>query len=226
MFSIKHSLLIILLIAAPTLALAEENTAASDKFPAFQQLQSFASGLETFSADFEQTILDQNGRAGEVVHGTFSLSRPNLFRWDYSGDFPQQIIGDGSKIWIHDIELEQVSVKAQPQTVAESPALLLLQPETLEEYFVVADMGDHETLALLSLTPKSEDPTFQRLLLGLVDKLPQLLILEDGFGQRTEIRFSQQQLNQPIEAGQFIFIAPPGADIIGDVAVIESQPGQ
>lgn len=220
MFNVKHLLLLISFFSVPLTAVAESDPGSGDAGRALLQLQAFSNNLDTFSASFEQVIISPNGHAGDALEGKFSLSRPNLFRWDYAGEFPQLIIGDGTKIWIHDIELEQVSVKAQPQTVAESPALLLLQPESLDDYFVIADLGESEGLALLSLTPKTEDPTFERILLGLSDNLPGLLVIEDGFGQRTEIRFSQQQLNQPMSPQEFIFTAPEGADIIGDVPVV------
>ncbi|MCF6262251.1 MAG: outer membrane lipoprotein carrier protein LolA [Xanthomonadales bacterium] len=214
---IPSSLLVLgLLFFQPNLAIAEIEVDTNTQPQAFEQLQHFANSLNTFSASFEQVVLSPNGHSGDIVSGTFSLSRPNLFRWDYVGDFPQLIIGDGSKIWIYDIELEQVSVKAQPQTVEESPVLLLLQPDSLEQYFTVADLGVVEGMALLSLTPKAVDSAFQRLLIGLRNNMPDLLVLEDGFGQRTEIRFSQQLINQVIEPAQYIFVIPAGSDVIGD----------
>jgi len=227
MFKVILSSLLVLVLGLlffqPNSVVAETAVDTNTQPQAFQQLQQFANGLNTFSASFEQVILSPNGHNGDTVSGTFSLSRPNLFRWDYAGDFPQLIIGDGSKIWIHDIELEQVSVKAQAQTVAESPALLLLQPDSLEQYFTVADLGIVEGMALLSLTPKAVDGAFQRLLIGLRNNLPDLLVLEDGFGQRTEIRFSQQLINQVVEPAQYIFVIPDGADVIGDGNVAENN---
>jgi len=224
MFKLKQALLFMLFFPVSFAVLAESDSdvGGADQ-QALQQLQVFAKDLETFSASFEQVILSPNGHVGDVVEGKFSLSRPNHFRWDYAGEFPQLIVGDGNKIWIHDIELEQVSVKVQPQTAAESPALLLLEPASLDEYFVIADLGENEGLALLSLTPKKDDPAFERILLGLRNNLPGLLVIEDGFGQRTEIRFSMQQRNQPISSEQFTFIAPIGADVIGDVPTADTR---
>lgn len=223
---IPVSLLVLaLMFFQPKLAAAETTVETETQPQAFQQLQQFASGLNSFSAVFEQVIIDPNGNSGDTVGGTFSLSRPDLFRWDYAGEYPQLIIGDGSKIWIHDIELEQVSVKPQPQTVAESPALLLLQPDELDQYFTVADLGMVEGVALLSLTPIAADGTFQRLLIGLRNNLPDLLVLEDGFGQRTEIRFSQQLINQAIEPAQYVFVIAEGTDVIGDAGNLENTEG-
>ena len=221
----KRLLLCLFMVFFAPLTFAVESEEAAVEMSAFQQLQVFAKELCNFSASFEQTIINSNGHAGEVVSGQFSLSRPNLFRWDYVGDFPQQIIGDGEKIWIHDVELEQVSVKTQAQTVAESPALLLLQPGSLEQHYTVAELGVSEGLSLLSLTPKNEDSSFQRLLIGLAKTMPVMLVLEDSFGQRTEIQFTQQQINSDIDTDIYIFEPPQGVDIIGDMSLVDAEIG-
>ncbi len=181
-----------------------------------QQLEIFASKLNSFSANFSQQIRSANGRLEEPEAGQFKLLRPNLFRWDYTGEYPQQIVADGSQVWIYDIELEQVSVKPQAQSVDESPALVLLQPEKLDDFFVVTELGENPSgAAMLSMTPKSKDAAFERIIVALMNNLPQLLILEDSFGQRTEISFTEQQLNPEITADQFHFSAPAGTDVIG-----------
>lgn len=181
-----------------------------------QQLETFASNMNSFAANFSQQIRSANGRLEEPEAGQFKLLRPNLFRWDYHGEYPQQIVADGSQVWIYDIELEQVSIKPQAQSVGESPALVLFQPEKLDEFFVVTELGeDQNGSAMLSMTPRSKDAAFERIILTLSNNIPQLLILEDGFGQRTEISFTEQLMNPEIEATQFQFTAPEGTDVIG-----------
>ena len=185
------------------------------------QLMAFAKNLNSFKAEFKQTIQSQNGHWDEPVTGQFTLARPNLFRWDYQGDFPQQIVGDGEQIWIYDVELEQVSVKLQAQTIAESPALVLIQPQDLDKYFVVKALGSNDGVALMASLPKAPDPTFDRILLGFKDNLPVSLVIEDAFGQRTEIHFSQPRMNLAIDEKVFTFTPPPGADIIGEAVSLK-----
>lgn len=193
------------------------STAALAETPSAQhQLEAFASNMNSFSANFSQQIRSANGHLEEPESGQFKLLRPNLFRWDYGGEYPQQIVADGSQVWIYDLELEQVSIKPQAQSVDESPALVLLQPEKLDEFFVVTELGeDLNGSAMLSMTPRSKDAAFERIILALRDNIPQILILEDGFGQRTEISFTEQLMNPEIETDQFQFTAPDGTDVIG-----------
>ena len=202
-------LLVLISLCSSTLVYAQSPAAE-------QQLEAFASNLTSFSSNFSQQIRSPNGILDEPETGRFQLLRPNLFRWDYHGQYPQQIIADGQQVWIYDLELEQVSVKPQAQSVAESPALVLLQPQNLAQHFIVTELGeDGNGAGLLALTPRVKNASFDRILISLSNNLPQLLILEDGFGQRTEISFTQQQINPEIEIEQFRFSAPEGTDVIG-----------
>ena len=45
----------------------------------------------------------------EQSQGTVVLARPGKFRWDYLKPFEQQIVADGTKVWIYDKDLEQVA---------------------------------------------------------------------------------------------------------------------
>ncbi len=204
--------LIIFLSIYCSAAIAE----TTDSLSARQQLEAFSQNMVSFTAGFSQQIRSANGRLEEPETGQFKLLRPNFFRWDYAGEYPQQIVGDGQQVWIYDIELEQVSVKPQAQNVSESPVLVLLQPENLDKFFTVTELGvDTDGAAMIALVPINPETTFERIIVTLKNSLPQLLILEDGFGQRTELSFIGQQLNPEIAADQFVFFAPEGTDVIG-----------
>jgi outer membrane lipoprotein-sorting protein len=46
-------------------------------------LDEFLKGLVSLKARFEQVLLDEQGVERERSQGTFYLSRPGRFRWDY-----------------------------------------------------------------------------------------------------------------------------------------------
>ena len=54
----------------------------------------------------------------------------------------REIVGDGVNVWIHDIELEQVTVRDQDQTLGRSPALLLAGTGDLEENYFIEDIDN------------------------------------------------------------------------------------
>jgi outer membrane lipoprotein carrier protein len=50
------------------------------------------------------------------------------------------------------------------------------------------------------------------------------MVFRDQLGATTLIRFSDWRRNVPIPADTFNFVPPPGADVIGDLPVITTQP--
>lgn len=184
-----------------------------------QQLDAFSTDLQTLQADFRQTVTSSDGRVQDSSEGQVWLSRPNRFRWSYGGDFPELVVADGTTIWIYDEALEQVTVRDQSQAAVDSPLVLLTNPDLLDEKFEIREVGETEQLQLLELVARDIEMEFERLLLGLEDDSLKLLIMEDAFGLRTEILFSNLQRNVPVDSVLFKFEPPEGTDVVGDLPV-------
>jgi outer membrane lipoprotein carrier protein len=165
---------------------------------------------------FEQKVISGDGKVQDSSSGRVWLNRPHLFRWEYGGDFPELVVADGSRIWIYDEMLEQVTVRNQSDAELDTPLSLITDPGRLEEHFEVREIGEAEQLQLLELTARNPETEFERILLGLGDDQLVLMVMEDAFGLRTEIRFDQIQRNPQIDASLFTFEPPESADVIGD----------
>jgi outer membrane lipoprotein carrier protein len=215
--AIKTLVAIASLLLAPSIASAEPQLAR-------EQLDRFAEGLTSFHASFEQQVVDSDGAVQDSSRGEVWLRKPGLFRWEYGGDFPELVIADGEKIWIYDEMLEQVTVRNQSAAAVDSPLTLLTEPGRLDEQFEVRDVGEADGMALLELRARSQDLEFERILVGLRGDMLQSMILEDAFGLRTEIRFSDPELNPEIEDRMFRFSPPANADVIGDLADFGGTP--
>jgi outer membrane lipoprotein carrier protein len=184
-------------------------------------LEAFATDLQTLSASFEQSIVGPEGAVESSGTGQVWLSRPGLFRWSYDGEFPEIIVADGETVWMHDVVMEQVTVKPQSMLAQDSPLTVLTGISTLDEQFLVRELGAHEGLKLLELTSRSPDSEFDRVLLGMDQASLRLMVMEDAFGLRTELRFSQVERNPGLDPGLFHFEPPSGVDIIGESAVAD-----
>jgi outer membrane lipoprotein carrier protein len=200
---------ILLLALLPSVGLA-----AMDQ-PGRDELNRFSDGLDTLQARFEQRVIRNDGGIENESSGELWLQTPHFFRWAYGGDFPEHVIADGTRIWIYDEVLEQVTVKSQKEFNDDSPLVILTDIQRLDELFEVREAGDIEGMVLLELRPIDSDSEFDRMLVGLVDGQLQLLAMEDAFGMRTEIRFTQVQKNPPLDKQLFEFTPPDGVDVIG-----------
>lgn len=189
-----------------------------------QQLERFSSGLVTLHAHFDQQVLSGDGAVEDRSSGEVWLSRPQRFRWAYGGDFPELVVADGSRIWIYDESLEQVTVRDQSPEAADSPLTLLTDPGRLEQQFEVREAGEAWDLQLLELRSLSQESEFERILLGLRENRLELMIMEDAFGLRTELRFRDIERNPQLDESLFSFQPPAGVDLIGDVREISPGP--
>lgn len=182
------------------------------------KLAELLQGYQTFSAQFQQITLAENGREAEKIDGQLHLAKPNLFRWETELPFPQEIVSDGKFIWIHDPDLEQVTQRSAESQQTSAPALILNgQIEELQKSFAIDLLTDSGREQLFDLMPLSEQSNFSRIRLAFADATITELMLEDSLGQRTSIVFSQQQVNPEQAENLYLFRVPADADLIVDI---------
>jgi chaperone LolA len=180
------------------------------------RLKAFIAGAKTAEADFSQTVADKNGRITQQASGRMAFARPGKFRWDYSAPYEQVIVGDGSKLWLYDTDLNQVTVKPLGDVIAGTPAALLAGDNAIEKYFSLKNAGEMDGLEWLDATPRNKDTTFQRIRMGFKGDVLVQMELYDFFGQRTTLRLSHLVRNPAIAPSRFRFTPPKGADVIGE----------
>lgn len=181
-----------------------------------QRLKTFFDTTRSMRAQFHQTVLDAKGRKLQEVNGMMQLQRPGKFRWDYREPYLQIIVGDGKQVWLHDPDLNQVTVRRLDQVLGSSPAALLAGTAEFDKTFEVKNDQRQDGMDWVEVTPKSADSGFQKMLLGFRQEDLAEMELHDNFGQTTIIEFSRLERNPRLQAGQFRFVPPPGADVVGD----------
>jgi outer membrane lipoprotein carrier protein len=180
-------------------------------------LDAFSRGLQGLDGQFTQKVFDERGKLKETSSGRVALSRPGRFRWEYTRPYPQLVIADGTKVWVHDPDLEQVTVRKQGAEENNSPLAALLDPGQREKRFNIAEAGSADGLEWLLLTPRNaDDASFKTARLGF--KAGSLLRMQvtDALGQRTDIAFSGWKRNPRFATTTFRFTPPAGTDVIGE----------
>lgn len=179
-------------------------------------LKRFLNDIDAYSADFEQVVLDENLRQIDEASGTLSILRPGRFRWDYYPPTEQQIIGDGEKVWIYDIELKQVIVRDQKKSLGQSPAILLAGEGVDLDNYALEDRGLQGSVQWVKIIPDSDNSGFEDIQVGFIDSALSVMVLVDGLGQTTRINFNNGIENPSLPAEQFEFIPPDDVDIIDE----------
>jgi outer membrane lipoprotein carrier protein len=176
----------------------------------------FNTATKTATARFTQQVVDRQNKVAERASGTFAFSRPGKFRWTYDKPTSQVLVGDGSRLWIYDPDLNQVTVKRIDAAVSSTPAALLAGKEDITALFTLRDGGSADGLAWVEAIPKSKDTGFERVRLGLKGRTLAAMELFDQLGGHTALQFSDFKANAPVAADTFRFTPPKGADVLED----------
>lgn len=181
-----------------------------------QKLKAFYQSTPAMKAQFKQTVLDRQGRKVQEVSGQMQLLRPGKFRWDYRKPYVQLIVGDGTKVWLYDPDLNQVTVRNMDSVLGSSPATLLAGNLDVEKLFDLEDAGGQHGLEWVQATPKDSESGFDHVLLGFKGDQLAEMELHDNFGQTTVIEFSRLERNPKFMDKAFRFVPPQGTDVIGE----------
>jgi outer membrane lipoprotein carrier protein len=167
--------------------------------------------LSTFSGDFRQTLIDDQGEVLQESTGVFFLERPGYFHWETIAPFPQLLVSNLTNIWLYDPDLEQVTVRPYDESVSQTPALLLSgDVSKMSASYDVVQTADHQ----FSLTPKNQQELFTQLMVEFAESQLVSMSLQDSLGQTTTFTFLNGAYNQAIPSELFQFIPPEGTDVI------------
>jgi outer membrane lipoprotein carrier protein len=197
------------LLGALSVALAAQ--AAS-----LERFQVYVRTTQAARADFEQQVFDRSGKRVQASRGSFTFLRPGRFRWSYAKPYPQLIVGDGERVWIHDLDLNQVTVRRLTRAIGSTPAALLAGASDIEKAFELVDAGAKDGLEWLDAKPREREAGFERVRIGLGVAGVEAMELVDHFGQTTHLRFTNIVRNPKLDGSEFHFTPPPGADVLGE----------
>lgn len=188
--------------------------AQADDEAAVQKLTQLLSQAQTITARFSQLTLDGGGTQLQETAGELALKRPGLFRWHTDEPQEQLLVSNGQQVWLYDPDLQQVTIQKLDQRLTHTPALLLSgDVSEIRQNFAISfkEAGD---VVDFTLKPKAKDTLFDNLRLSFRKGVINDMQLIDSVGQRTNILFLAVKMNPVVDAKQFTFEVPAGADVI------------
>jgi outer membrane lipoprotein carrier protein len=168
-----------------------------------QRLDDYLKGLSGLKSSFEQVTFNADRTQMMEASGTLYLQRPGRFRWEYDTPNRQVIVADGKRVYLHDLDLDQVSHQNQAKALRGTPALLLATDGPVEDHFKTRPIESRDGRDWVELIPKASDTDVVRIELGFGGKELDSLIMEDSFGQMTRLNFSATQRNPSLDPDLF-----------------------
>jgi outer membrane lipoprotein carrier protein len=172
-------------------------------------------------APFRQAAHNRTLNQTVEAQGTLYLKKPGRLRWEYRTPTPQEIVSDGTKLWVYTPELKQVNVAAAPQALAGPAGSFLQGLGQVREHFHVrflnpAQPTDAEGRVVLDLTPKQPQPLMARLIVSVDPKswLVRQAVVHDELGNTVTVRFGDTVVNSGLSDSLFVFVPPPGVTVV------------
>ena len=178
------------------------------------QLEVFLNGLDTFSADFEQVLLNSSGEVVETTRGVVRLRRPGMFYWLYSEPYTQKIISDGASLWVYEADLEQVTISDASAAIEDTPALIFNSDYNLDRHYQVRELEHEDDSALFELTSKNPESHYRSVHITLSGETLDGMILYDRLGQTLLLSFHNARRNVDLKEELFRFTPADDMEII------------
>jgi len=186
--------------------------AEGDKNP----LNNFLKNLESFQADFVQTLSNEQGVTLETSSGVVYMQNPGKFRWDYQEPYTQLIITDSKTLWLYDEDLAQVTIRDIEASINNTPAAIISGQENIDKFYVTVDMGNIEGYDWIELTPRDFENQYNSVRLGFNDDNLGMMVMFDNLGQVTRIDFLNPARNKRFGGPLFTFEVPDGVDVVDE----------
>ena len=185
-------------------------------------LDVFLREVRSAQSDFTQvvTVPKREGQSAgrqKTSSGRFEFRRPNQFRFEYLRPFEQSIIADGKTLWIYDVDLNQVTSRAQQEVLSNTPAALIASGSSVSELsrlFVLTSVSTTDGLQWVQAQPRQRDGSLNRVRLAFAQGQLTTLEIEDGLGQRSVLTFQNWRSNTDIGSERFRFQPPAGAAVL------------
>lgn len=188
---------------------------AEESLSAAQRLTDILEHTETLTAEVEQLTLDQQGREVQESHGILKMHKPDRFYWHGTSPWEEMLVTDGESLWIHEPDLEQVTIETFNAATTHTPLMLLsADAETLAADFEVSVTEAEGDFIRFRLLPRQPEALFEELYLSFRGHYLSGMQFSNSLGQRTSVSFSDVVLNPSLDASVFNFDIPEDVEVI------------
>lgn len=193
-----------------------------------QELDQVVAGVEAtygkindLRAEFSQVANNKSLGQDIKAEGTVNLKKGGKMRWDYKSPAPQQIVSDGTSLWVYTPELNQVNKGSAPKALAGPAGSFLAGLGRVRNEFTVrflnpAKKTDDAGRYVLDLVPKAPTPLLTRLVLSVdpKDYIVRQAVLYDQLQNTVTMTFTKVTPNAGLPDSLFVFTPPAGAAVV------------
>lgn len=173
-----------------------------------QDLQQRLNKINSFQANFSQTVTSNEGSLIQKGEGNLKVQRPDLFNWQMTSPDESTLISDGKTLWFYNPFVEQVTATWLASATTNTPFMLIARNDSKEwKNYDVKQKGDK-----FELTPKTENNLKHFTITVLPNGQIQQFAATEQDGQVSNYQLTAQK-SATVDASTFHFTPPEGVTV-------------
>ena len=170
--------------------------------------------IHSMTANFNQKLIDGQTSNNLNSKGNMSLKKSQYFKWVTTSPNNQEIVSNGTKLWIYDGDLDQIIIKKVSNDIAQFPYLILLSKNTsnINKLFTVKEQDNTSYI----LKPKNDQMIDSIKIKFTPNNQLKYLEISTSLNQFTKIEFTNVRTDVDISDTSFDFKTPEDTDIIDE----------
>ena len=170
--------------------------------------------IHSMTANFNQKLIDGQTSNNLNSKGKMILKKPQYFKWVTTSPNNQEIVSNGTKLWIYDGDLDQIIIKKVSNDIAQFPYLILLSKNTsnINKLFTVKEQGNTSYI----LKPKNDQMIDSIKIKFTPNNQLKYLEISTSLNQFTKIEFTDVRTDVDISDTSFDFKVPEDTNIIDE----------
>lgn len=172
-------------------------------------LQSRLGKVNSFHANFAQTVTDADGALVQEGTGDLWVKRPNLFNWQMSALDESVLVSDGKTLWFYNPFVEQVTATWLKDATQNTPFMLITRNDPADwQQYMVSQRGDS-----FELKPKTNNGNLKLFTITVTpDGIIQQFAAVEQDGQKSSYQLKGQQ-STDVNMNKFTFTPPKGVTL-------------
>lgn len=180
------------------------------------KIQNAYGQINSFAADFSQTLTHRESGAVEKRKGKLEFQKPLLVRWQTAKPHAETLIVNAKEIWDY-IPDEEIAYRYSPAVAQDSRSIIqvLTGQAKLDKDFDVKAGGKENGLTRLILYPRAPGPQMVEATIWVdpASGAIQRAKVIDFYGNSNDVAFDSFKPGVKIPAAQFSFKAPKGVEV-------------
>ena len=177
-------------------------------------INDYLNEIQSLQAGFKQTIFSSENDVIDYSEGLFLLKKPDKIMWNFKAPSVKKVVVNDQKITTYDADLNQVIIIPFSNRYQSSLANLLLENNSLMNYYQISSETVNENVYSVVLVQKESNNLFIKIQITIVGMLLTKIKLWDTNGQSINVTFDDTILNSSLSDTSFEFSIPNGTDVL------------